>query len=76
MRISWREGLMSRIFDTDEFDCCRCLSDEEKDVGQSDELHMKSPMAFESNTVEQQMCLSLGTEDKAFNNTFTRHQTS
>ncbi|OUZ99299.1 hypothetical protein BVC80_717g18 [Macleaya cordata] len=33
MRISWREGLVSRIFDMDELDCCRWLSDEEEDVG-------------------------------------------
>ncbi|XP_057425116.1 uncharacterized protein LOC130718532 isoform X2 [Lotus japonicus] len=32
MRISWREGSMSQLFDWDEFDCCRCLSDEE-DLG-------------------------------------------
>lgn len=32
MRISWREGLVSRIFEMDEFDCCRCLSDDENDV--------------------------------------------
>jgi hypothetical protein len=31
MRISWREGLVSRIFEMDEFDCCRYLSDEEHD---------------------------------------------
>ncbi|XP_027366759.1 uncharacterized protein LOC113873016 [Abrus precatorius] len=29
MRISWREGLMSQLYELDEFDCCRCLSDEE-----------------------------------------------
>lgn len=29
MRISWREGLMSQVNELDEFDCCRCLSDEE-----------------------------------------------
>ncbi|KAF4354427.1 hypothetical protein F8388_001848 [Cannabis sativa] len=32
MRISWRDGLMSQIHEMDEFDCCRCLSDEEEDV--------------------------------------------
>lgn len=32
MRISWREGLVSRIFEMDEFDCCRCLSDDENDA--------------------------------------------
>ncbi|KAL9342826.1 hypothetical protein Peur_063257 [Populus x canadensis] len=31
MRISWREGLVSRMFEMDEFDCCRYLSDEEDD---------------------------------------------
>ncbi|KAL6976072.1 hypothetical protein U1Q18_024866 [Sarracenia purpurea var. burkii] len=31
MRISWRDGLASRIFEMDEFDCCRCLSDDEDD---------------------------------------------
>ncbi|KAK9288770.1 hypothetical protein L1049_017234 [Liquidambar formosana] len=32
MRISWREGLVSRLFEMDELDCCRCLSDEEEDA--------------------------------------------
>ncbi|KAJ4723909.1 GPI-anchored adhesin-like protein [Melia azedarach] len=32
MRISWREGLVSRIFEMDEFDSCRYLSDEEENV--------------------------------------------
>lgn len=34
MRLSWREGLVSQICETemDEFDCCRCLSDEEEDA--------------------------------------------
>ncbi|MBA0627632.1 hypothetical protein Godav_022444 [Gossypium davidsonii] len=32
LRISWREGLASRIFEMDEFDSCRCLSDEEEDL--------------------------------------------
>ncbi|XP_028758775.1 uncharacterized protein LOC114717745 [Neltuma alba] len=29
MRISWREGLMSQLYEMDDFDCCKCLSDEE-----------------------------------------------
>lgn len=29
VRISWREGLMSQLYELDEFDCCKCLSDEE-----------------------------------------------
>ncbi|KAI3459880.1 hypothetical protein Pfo_016543 [Paulownia fortunei] len=32
MRISWRDGLASRIVETDEFDCCCFLSDEEIDA--------------------------------------------
>lgn len=31
MRISWRDGLVSRIVETDELDCCCLLSDEEID---------------------------------------------
>ncbi|XP_022969790.1 uncharacterized protein LOC111468888 [Cucurbita maxima] len=31
MRVSWREGLMSRIYEMDEFDSCRCLSDNEEE---------------------------------------------
>ncbi|CAN1862103.1 hypothetical protein LINPERHAP1_LOCUS43883 [Linum perenne] len=30
--ISWRDGLVSRIFELDELDCCRCLSDEEVEI--------------------------------------------
>lgn len=29
MRISWREGLMNQVNEVDEFDSCRCLSDED-----------------------------------------------
>ncbi|KAL3507029.1 hypothetical protein ACH5RR_032411 [Cinchona calisaya] len=47
MEISWREGLVSRIFDTDELDYCRCLSDEEKCGDRSDEFPHKSPKAFQ-----------------------------
>ncbi|KMT15584.1 hypothetical protein BVRB_3g059340 [Beta vulgaris subsp. vulgaris] len=37
VRISWREGLASRIFEMDELECCRCFSDEEDDAnGSSD----------------------------------------
>ncbi|CAL1404766.1 unnamed protein product [Linum trigynum] len=33
VRISWRDGLVSRIFEMDELDCCcKCLSDEEEDI--------------------------------------------
>ncbi|XP_004288737.1 PREDICTED: uncharacterized protein LOC101296809 [Fragaria vesca subsp. vesca] len=43
LRISWREGLMSRMYDMDEDDCCRCLSDEEEDInGCSNDLSIES----------------------------------
>ncbi|GLT89331.1 hypothetical protein SLE2022_073170 [Rubroshorea leprosula] len=40
MRISWREGLASRIFEMDELDSCRCLSEEEEDfkINSNDQL--------------------------------------
>ncbi|KAF9603115.1 hypothetical protein IFM89_033840 [Coptis chinensis] len=31
MRISWRDGLVNRIFEMDDLDCCRLLSDEEEE---------------------------------------------
>ncbi|KAJ8527586.1 hypothetical protein K7X08_015037 [Anisodus acutangulus] len=31
MRISWRDGIVSRIFEIDGLDCCRCWSDEENE---------------------------------------------
>ncbi|KAK9007317.1 hypothetical protein V6N11_051145 [Hibiscus sabdariffa] len=37
MRISWREGLVSHIFEMDEFSSCRCLSDEEEDLNANDQ---------------------------------------
>lgn len=44
LRISWREGLMSRMYDMDEYDSCRCLSDEEEDTdGCSNDLLKRSP---------------------------------
>ncbi|KAK2641623.1 hypothetical protein Ddye_023386 [Dipteronia dyeriana] len=39
MRISWREGLVSRMFEMDEFDSCRYLSDEEEDANGCDNNH-------------------------------------
>ncbi|CAI9777071.1 unnamed protein product [Fraxinus pennsylvanica] len=32
MRISWRDGMVSQTYEIDEFDCCRCLSDEDVDA--------------------------------------------
>ncbi|KNA11209.1 hypothetical protein SOVF_137260 [Spinacia oleracea] len=44
VRISWREGLSSRIFDMDELDCCRCFSDEEDDANKcNDPIESCSP---------------------------------
>lgn len=44
MRLSWREGLVSQICGTemDEFDCCRCLSDEEEDAFRCSNDQLKS----------------------------------
>ncbi|XP_059447342.1 uncharacterized protein LOC132178804 [Corylus avellana] len=42
MRISWREGLISQIYEMDEFDCCRCLSDEEEDARGCRDERLKS----------------------------------
>ncbi|RVW69063.1 hypothetical protein CK203_052177 [Vitis vinifera] len=45
MRISWREGLISRIFEMDELDCCRCLSDEEEDANGCSDDQLKSHLS-------------------------------
>ncbi|CAA3010681.1 Hypothetical predicted protein [Olea europaea subsp. europaea] len=44
MRISWRDGLVSQTYEMDEFDCCRCLSDEEVDAEGCASKHL---MAFQ-----------------------------
>ena len=49
MRISWREGLASRIYEMDEFDCCRCLSDEEEDASGCNGDQLKSHCSPEAN---------------------------
>ncbi|KAK7278490.1 hypothetical protein RJT34_23520 [Clitoria ternatea] len=41
MRISWREGLMSQLYEQDEFDYCRCLSDDE-DIANDCDISMLS----------------------------------
>ncbi|XAR71506.1 hypothetical protein NMG60_11028814 [Bertholletia excelsa] len=43
MRISWRDGLVSRIFEMDEFDCCRCLSDDENDFSEGSIINESKP---------------------------------
>ncbi|KAM5548308.1 hypothetical protein ABKV19_002324 [Rosa sericea] len=60
LRISWREGLMSRMHDMDEYDCCRCLSDEEEDInGCSNDLPKKSCRSPEiTNNVEADQILT------------------
>ncbi|PRQ46010.1 hypothetical protein RchiOBHm_Chr2g0084511 [Rosa chinensis] len=60
LRISWREGLMSRMHDMDEYDCCRCLSDEEEDInGCSNDLPKTSCLSPEiTNNVEADQILT------------------
>ncbi|RDX94789.1 hypothetical protein CR513_22790, partial [Mucuna pruriens] len=43
MRISWGEGLMSQLYELDEFDCCRCLSDEEDIANDGDIKRFSGP---------------------------------
>ncbi|KAJ0034928.1 hypothetical protein Pint_26445 [Pistacia integerrima] len=52
MRISWREGLVSRIFEMDEFDSCRYLSDEEEDASEYYNEQLKSCQNPEFNVDE------------------------
>lgn len=40
-RISWREGLVSQIFEMDDLDCCRFMSDYENDAEGSSEYLLK-----------------------------------
>ncbi|KAL2506172.1 hypothetical protein Adt_21793 [Abeliophyllum distichum] len=49
MRISWRDGLVSQMFEMDEFDCCRCLSDEEVDAEGCSNKHLMAYPWTESN---------------------------
>ncbi|XP_057514667.1 uncharacterized protein LOC130796344 isoform X1 [Actinidia eriantha] len=49
MRISWRDGLASQIFEMDEFDCCRCLSDDENNVDECSKSKFKSSSSNELN---------------------------
>ncbi|CAM8944034.1 unnamed protein product [Rhodiola kirilowii] len=42
LRISWGDGLSSRIFEMDDSDCCRCISDEE-DINDQDYSDPASP---------------------------------
>ncbi|XP_050204016.1 uncharacterized protein LOC126654022 [Mercurialis annua] len=64
MRISWREGLSSRIFEMDEFDSCRCLSDEEDDASanecKDDCLNVQSCSDPNVHTVNEQTSTNCG----------------
>ncbi|KAA8532182.1 hypothetical protein F0562_006675 [Nyssa sinensis] len=62
MRISWRDGLMSRIFEMDELDCCRCLSDDENDSNGCRNDQLKSHWSDE-------LIVDVG-NDQIFNNDF------
>ena len=57
MRISWREGLMSQIYEMDEFDCCRCLSDEEEETNgcSNDQLQFSDASDINANTSSSQI---------------------
>ncbi|KAL5718057.1 hypothetical protein ACHQM5_010996 [Ranunculus cassubicifolius] len=45
IRISWRDGLVSRILEMDDLDCCRLLSDEEDDIsGKADKNAVQDPI--------------------------------
>lgn len=52
LRISWRDGLVSRIFEMDEFDCCRCFSDDEEEEDSNSKPHHSSDQSsgFRDNT--------------------------
>ncbi|GFQ07965.1 hypothetical protein PHJA_002940500 [Phtheirospermum japonicum] len=57
-RISWRDGLVSRIDENDdEFDCCRCLSDEEVDAAVGCEKQL-SPTAQPGVDIESESALN------------------
>ncbi|CAO2821722.1 unnamed protein product [Amaranthus hypochondriacus] len=56
VRISWREGLVNRIFEMDELDCCRCFSDEEDDANDRNDPYesftCREVVDFDSDTIE------------------------
>ncbi|OMO60268.1 hypothetical protein CCACVL1_24285 [Corchorus capsularis] len=52
MSVSWRDGLVSQIFEKDEFDRCRCLSDEEEDFNVNSSDPCKSSQSLEINVDE------------------------
>ncbi|XP_052207581.1 uncharacterized protein LOC127811609 [Diospyros lotus] len=55
VRVSWRDGLASRIFEMDEFDCCRYFSDDENNPNECSNGNFKaSPnheLALKSGTI-------------------------
>ncbi|XP_010068461.3 uncharacterized protein LOC104455315 [Eucalyptus grandis] len=50
LRISWRDGLVSRIFEMDEYDFCKCLSDDEDATGSDIDLKLHKSPAHNVNT--------------------------
>ncbi|KAF8041482.1 hypothetical protein BT93_A0166 [Corymbia citriodora subsp. variegata] len=50
LRISWRDGLVSRIFEMDEYDFCKCLSDDEDATGSHIDLKLHKSPAHDVNT--------------------------
>lgn len=49
MRISWREGLISRIFEMDELDCCQLLSEEDVNCCRDDRVKSDSRLELDQN---------------------------
>lgn len=50
LRISWRDGLVSRIFEMDEYDFCKCLSDDEDATGSDIDLKLHKSPTHDVNT--------------------------
>lgn len=69
VRISWREGLMSQLYEMDEFDCCKCLSDEEDLANDCDSHELGIHHGPQVNEVDCDKNLNIdvkttGTDDK------------
>ncbi|XP_056172783.1 uncharacterized protein LOC130139576 [Syzygium oleosum] len=50
LRISWRDGLVNRIFEMDENDFCKCLSDDEDATGSHIDLKLHESPTHNVNT--------------------------
>ncbi|KAL0402775.1 UNVERIFIED_CONTAM: hypothetical protein Sradi_1918300 [Sesamum radiatum] len=68
VRISWRDGLVNRIDENDEFDSCRCLSDEEVDAGGFSDKKLSSSPVSQSRDEETKGCLGSHLGDESGTN--------